>query len=62
MEKSRARMEKIMGEGSTVVLVSHDLETVRSLATRAIWMEHGKIRAHGEPNKVIAEYIASPHA
>jgi ABC-type polysaccharide/polyol phosphate transport system ATPase subunit len=62
MEKSRARMEKIMGEGSTVVLVSHDLETVRSLATRAIWMEHGKIRAQGNPNEVIDAYITSPHA
>lgn len=61
MEKSRARMEKIMGEGSTVVLVSHDLETVRSLATRAIWMEHGKIRAQGDPSEVIEAYIASPH-
>ena len=62
MEKSRARMEKIMGEGSTVVLVSHDLETVRTLATRAIWMEHGKIKAEGEPKAVIEAYIASPHA
>jgi len=61
MEKSRARMEKIMGEGSTVVLVSHDLETVRSLATRAIWMEHGKIRAEGPTSEVIDAYIASPH-
>ena len=62
MEKSRARMEKIMGEGSTVVLVSHDLETVRSLATRAIWMEHGKIKAEGNPSDVIDAYISSPHS
>jgi len=55
-------MEKIMGEGSTVVLVSHDLETVRTLATRAIWMEHGKIKAEGKPETVIEAYIASPHA
>jgi ABC-type polysaccharide/polyol phosphate transport system ATPase subunit len=61
MEKSRARMEKIMGEGSTVVLVSHDLETVRSLATRAIWMEHGVIRAEGEPSKIVDLYISNAH-
>ena len=59
MEKSRARMEKIMSEGSTVVLVSHDLETVRSLATRAIWIEHGKIKAEGDPNSVIDSYIGN---
>lgn len=57
MEKSRARMEKIMSEGSTVVLVSHDLETVRSLATRAIWIEHGKIKAQGDPSLVIDSYV-----
>ena len=60
-EKSRARMEKIMSEGATVVLVSHDLETLRTLATRAIWMEHGKIKAEGHPSEVINAYIASPH-
>ena len=61
MEKSRARMEKIMGEGSTVVLVSHDLETIRTLATRAIWMEHGKVRAEGETNQVVDAYINNAH-
>lgn len=61
MEKSRARMEKIMGEGSTVVLVSHDLETIRSLATRAIWMEHGKIRAEGHPSEIVDLYISNAH-
>ena len=59
MEKSRARMEKIMSEGSTVVLVSHDLETVRSLATRAIWIEHGKIKAQGDPSAVIESYVSN---
>lgn len=61
MEKSRARMEKIMGEGSTVVLVSHDLEILKSLATRAIWMEGGKIKAEGKPAEVINRYVASGH-
>lgn len=61
MEKSRARMEKIMSEGSTVVLVSHDLETVKSLATRAIWMEHGKVREVGNPADVINSYINNAH-
>jgi ABC-type polysaccharide/polyol phosphate transport system ATPase subunit len=60
-EKSRARMEKIMSEGATVVLVSHDLETLKSLATRAIWMEHGQIRAEGNPEEVIKKYVSSPH-
>lgn len=62
MEKSRARMKKIMGEGSTVVLVSHDLETIRTLATRAIWMEHGKVRAEGETNQVVDAYINNAHS
>lgn len=61
MEKSRARMEKIMGEGSTVVLVSHDLETIRTLATRAIWLEHGKVRAQGDPNQIVEMYINNAH-
>ncbi len=57
--KSRLRMEQMIASGSTVVIVSHDMETVRKLAGRAIWLEKGKIKAIGPANAVVDQYESS---
>ncbi len=43
-------------QGKTVLLVSHNLEKIRQLADRVIWLEHGKIRLSGLPSDVISQY------
>ena len=60
-EKSRNRMMELIGSGAAVVLVSHDMATVRSLATRAIWLEAGKVVMSGDPEEVVAAYENSYH-
>jgi lipopolysaccharide transport system ATP-binding protein len=40
----------------TLLFVSHSMAEVRRLCTRAIWIEDGRIRAHGEPSEVIRAY------
>jgi ABC-2 type transport system ATP-binding protein len=57
--KSRLRMEQMIASGSTVVIVSHDMETVRKLAGRAIWLEKGRIKAIGPANTVVDKYEKS---
>ncbi len=42
--------------GRTLVLVTHDTSSVRDFCDRAIWLDHGVIRAEGEPAEVIDEY------
>jgi ABC-type polysaccharide/polyol phosphate transport system ATPase subunit len=46
-EKSRKRMIELMGGGTTVLLVSHDIKQIRELCDRVVWLEHGKIKAVG---------------
>src|SRR5439155_3256927 len=48
--------------GKTILFVSHDLASVRSLCTEAIWLDQGRVRAHGEPGTVVADYFAAAHA
>ncbi|MGD1067838.1 MAG: ABC transporter ATP-binding protein, partial [Vulcanimicrobiaceae bacterium] len=55
--KSRARIDALWHEERTVVLVSHDLSLIRSACERAIWMDHGRVRADGEPHDVVARYV-----
>ncbi len=56
--KSSQRMEEFRQRGTTILLVTHSLEVVRSMCTRAIWLEHGVIRASGAPDNVVDAYIA----
>jgi len=58
-QKSADRMEQMIADGASVVLVSHALETVREIADRVIWLEQGLIKLEGDPDEVIAAYEAS---
>jgi ABC-type polysaccharide/polyol phosphate transport system ATPase subunit len=59
-EKARRRMEEMMSRAKLMVLVSHDLEAVRRLCDRVVWLECGRVRAAGEPDEVLAAYAGAP--
>ena len=56
--KSKARMESLIKSGAAVVLVSHDMKSVRELADRAIWLENGTVKMIGNANDVVDAYEA----
>ncbi len=56
-ERSKARMRKLFQKDSAVVLVTHDANSVRELATKAIWIDHGQVRKYGEVNSVLDAYL-----
>jgi ABC-2 type transport system ATP-binding protein len=58
-EKSRNRLLELIDSGAAVILVSHDMSAVRSLATRAIWLEAGKVKMSGNPEEVVSAYEKS---
>lgn len=58
-EKSRARTQSLVTSGAAVVLVTHDLQTARSLATKGLWLNKGKAFASGEIVNVIKKYEES---
>jgi len=57
-KKSISRMEEMLGAGKTVVLVSHNLELLKSRSSRVLWLENGKIRMFSDPESVIQSYEA----
>ena len=57
--KSRSRMDELINSGAAVVLVTHDMNAVRELATRAIWLENGYVKMIGNPTEVVAAYEAN---
>jgi ABC-type polysaccharide/polyol phosphate transport system ATPase subunit len=58
-KKCNIRMEKFRIEGTTTLLVSHNLETLEHLCTRVVWLDHGEIKADGYPKEVIKLYKTS---
>jgi len=60
-EKSAARTLEMMNGGCAVLLVSHDLEAVVKMSTRAIYLSEGKQKFAGDPKEVIEEYLADVH-
>ncbi len=55
-EKAAKRMQEMFGEAKTVVLVTHGLELVEKLCTRAILIDKGNIVFNGKPKLAIREY------
>lgn len=55
-DKSKNKMIKMIKGGTTVLYVSHSLEAIKSICTTAVWLENGKIKMVGKPNKVCEAY------
>jgi len=43
--------------GRTVLLVTHSLDLVSRLCDDALWLDHGRVRDHGDPRRVIDAYL-----
>ena len=43
--------------GKTIVIVTHNLDQVKKLCTRAIWIKDGIIEMDGNPSEVVEKYI-----
>lgn len=58
-EKSRNRMKELMGGGTTVLFVSHDISQIKELCNRVLWLEQGKIKMVGKTQEVCEQYELS---
>ncbi len=55
-EKSQAKMRDLIAHGEATILVSHDLGTIESLATKVLWLDHGKQVMLGDTLEVLDAY------
>ncbi len=54
--KCDALISSFRAEGTTMLLVAHDLTLVRSMCQRAIWLDHGVVRLSGASAEVSDAY------
>jgi len=53
--KSETKMRSMIGGGTTVLYVSHSLESIKSLCDKVVWLEQGEIKQVGK-GEVCDEY------
>ena len=54
--KSFDRILKMKDRGTTILFCSHALYQVEAFCSRVVWLDHGRVRAMGDPHDVVREY------
>ena len=55
-EKSQKKMQEIIQSGQTVIIVSHNLESIKEYATKCIWINKGELMIEGGTKSVLEKY------
>jgi teichoic acid transport system ATP-binding protein len=57
--KAQVRIEEIVAQAGTLMLVSHSLAEVQRMCQRAIWIDRGRLITDGPVDEVLARYEKS---
>ena len=57
--KSEEKMMSMIRGGTTVLFVSHSVEQIRKMCSRALWLDHGALREDGGADAVCSHYLTS---
>lgn len=55
-EKASLKIKELMSKARAIILVSHGLATVEEMASKCLWLDHGRVMGHGEPGDVVTRY------
>lgn len=55
-EKCEKRIQAMIDNGVTIILVSHDIGMIERLCTKVIWLNHGNVKDIGNADKICEEY------
>ncbi|HWG23941.1 ABC transporter ATP-binding protein [Actinospica sp.] len=55
--KSYDKMQELVSQARTIVIVSHGIAAIREMCDDCIWMDKGQIVRRGKPDEVADEYL-----
>src|SRR4051794_36242280 len=50
-------LRQLIGDGKTVLFISHDMWNVRRLCDQILWMDEGRVRAYGDAGAIAEQYM-----
>jgi ABC-type polysaccharide/polyol phosphate transport system ATPase subunit len=57
--KAKARLRSLVDRSKVVVIVSHDMDSLREFCTRGLWVQHGRLVGDGPIDAVIDDYLTA---
>jgi lipopolysaccharide transport system ATP-binding protein len=57
MERARHRLEAMVRSADILVLSTHDTQIVTAWCSRALWLDQGRVRFDGSPDRVVDAYL-----
>lgn len=57
-QRCMRKVHELRTRGVTILFVSHSTGDVKAIGDRALWLDHGFIRAIGKPDLVVSQYLA----
>ncbi len=54
--KCLRRMAEFREQKKTMLIISHDLNTIQSVSDQILFLDHGRVLGHGSPTQVIGQY------
>lgn len=58
-QKCFNKIEAMKNEGVTIIMVSHDIDAIRRMCPRTIWIDKGALVCDGDTASISAEYMKS---
>lgn len=58
-QKCELKMNEMLKKGTTLLYVSHDIDSVKKLCKHVLWLKHGEVKMSGEVELVCEEYLRS---
>ena len=58
-QKCLGKMSEVAGSGRTILFVSHNMGAIKGLCSRAIWLDGGRLKADGNVDDVVQEYLVA---
>ena len=58
-KKCLGKMRDVSRAGRTVLFVSHNVGSISNLCSQVIWLDKGRVTAHGETEEVIGAYVSA---
>jgi ABC-type polysaccharide/polyol phosphate transport system ATPase subunit len=55
-QKCLDRLQQLRRNGTTMLIVSHDMPTLVKMCDRVVWLHEGRIMASGAPREVVGRY------
>ena len=58
-KSQKKMMSMINSAGTTVVYVSHSIDSIKKICNKVLWIDHGEVKAFGDTKEICKQYVES---